>query len=166
VGDAGDAPNVVFVDGTDFALARDNPRNFLNRAPIDFPYDYNRDSFVDGFDLAIARDNGTNFLTALKLITVPVMTNQPQPRPVANGLALLDVSDVDRNPVIKEGDEETVAAKRMIAVDFIIGRQLGRKDLPDETLQQRQDGDDSLEDLLTLLAGDWGRSTIDLRTLD
>ena len=72
VGDSGNNATNAYVDGTDFAGARDQPHNFLDRAEIDDRYDYNRDSFVDGTDLAIARDHGTNFLTALKLITVPV----------------------------------------------------------------------------------------------
>jgi hypothetical protein len=71
VADSGNTPTNTYVDGSDFAGARDNPRNFLNLAPIDFRYDYNRDSFVDGSDMAAARDNNTNFVTALKLITVP-----------------------------------------------------------------------------------------------
>ena len=58
----------TFVDGTDFAGARDNPHDFANRAGILDSYDYNRDSFVDGTDLAVARDNNTNFLTALTLL--------------------------------------------------------------------------------------------------
>jgi hypothetical protein len=68
VGESGNSTTNTFVDGSDFAGARDNPRNFLNRAPVDYRWDYNRDSFVDGSDLAIARDHNTNFLTALKLI--------------------------------------------------------------------------------------------------
>jgi len=68
VGESGNSTTNTFVDGSDFAGARDNPHNFLNRAQIDDSYDYNRDSFVDGSDLAIARDNNTNFLTALKLL--------------------------------------------------------------------------------------------------
>ena len=67
-GESGNSASNTFVDGTDFARARDNQRNFLNRAPIDFAMDYNRDSFVDGTDLAIARDSNTNFLTALRLL--------------------------------------------------------------------------------------------------
>lgn len=81
-GEAGDSDAVAFVDGTDFALARDNPRGFFNPAPIDFRYDYNRDSFVDGLDLAIARDRNTNFVTALRLITPESPDNRPiLPRP-------------------------------------------------------------------------------------
>lgn len=71
-GESGNSTTNTFVDGTDFARARDNQRNFLNRAPIDFHEDYNRDSFVDGSDLAIARDHNTNFLTALKLLALTV----------------------------------------------------------------------------------------------
>jgi hypothetical protein len=43
VGESGNSASNTFVDGTDFAGARDNPRNFLNRAPIDFRFDDNRD---------------------------------------------------------------------------------------------------------------------------
>lgn len=74
VGETGNSPLNAFVDGTDFARVRDNPRNFINRAPVDFNYDINRDSFVDGTDVALVRDNSTNFITALKLIA-PVGSN-------------------------------------------------------------------------------------------
>jgi hypothetical protein len=42
---------------TDESLARSNPRNFLNRAPVTFAYDFNRDSFVNATDQLLARDN-------------------------------------------------------------------------------------------------------------
>lgn len=70
-GETGNDPTNAFVDGSDFAFARDDPHNFLNPAAITDPGDFNRDSFVDGSDLAIARDGATNFLTALQLITTP-----------------------------------------------------------------------------------------------
>lgn len=71
IGETGNSRTDAYVDGSDYAAVRDNPRGFLNRAPITDPYDFNKDSFVDGTDLAIARDNTTNFLTVLKLITAP-----------------------------------------------------------------------------------------------
>ncbi|MFW6114248.1 MAG: trypsin-like serine protease, partial [bacterium] len=71
LGETGNSETYTFVDGTDFVGVRDNPRNFMDRAPIDDRYDINRDSFVDGTDLVLVRDNPTNFLTALKLITAP-----------------------------------------------------------------------------------------------
>ncbi len=71
VGESGNHSTNTFVDGLDFAGARDNPHNFVDPAVVMDGYDYNRDSFVDGADLAVVRDNSTNFLTALKLITVP-----------------------------------------------------------------------------------------------
>jgi len=72
IGETGNSASNTFVDGSDFAGARDNPHNFLDRALIGDAYDINRDSFVDGSDLAAVRDNSTNFLSALKLITAPV----------------------------------------------------------------------------------------------
>ena len=71
VGETGNTTLNAFVDGTDFVGVRDHPRNFLNRAPVTFAYDINRDGFVDGTDLVMVRDNGTNFLTALNLIAPP-----------------------------------------------------------------------------------------------
>lgn len=70
----GNTATRAYVDGTDFAGARDNPHNFVNRALVDDAFDFNRDSFVDGTDLAIVRDNNTNLVTALRLFTVPVVS--------------------------------------------------------------------------------------------
>jgi len=71
IGESLDSAAFTFVDGTDFAGARDNTHDSHTPAPIEDRFDYNRDSLVDGTDLAIARDNHTNFLTCLTLITVP-----------------------------------------------------------------------------------------------
>jgi hypothetical protein len=72
IGETGDNPNNAFVDATDIIYTRDNPHNFLNRAPIDDVYDFNRDTFVDATDIITTRDNATNFLNDLNLIIVPV----------------------------------------------------------------------------------------------
>ena len=74
-GESGNSSTNAFVDGSDIAAARDNFANFLNKATITNPYDYNRDRFVDGTDMAIARDSATNFLTALKLFTAPTLSS-------------------------------------------------------------------------------------------
>ncbi|MBN2475076.1 MAG: hypothetical protein JXB62_10740 [Pirellulales bacterium] len=71
VGDAGDSTGDAQVNATDMLLARNNPRTFLDPAPIDFPYDYNRDGRVNATDMLLARNNQTHFLNALKLITAP-----------------------------------------------------------------------------------------------
>ncbi len=51
--------------------ARDNQRNFLDPAPVDFRFDFNCNARVDATDMLIARNNPTHFLNALRLITVP-----------------------------------------------------------------------------------------------
>ncbi|MBN2476320.1 MAG: lamin tail domain-containing protein [Pirellulales bacterium] len=71
VGEAGNSTLDAKVNATDMLLARNNPRNFLNPAPIDFHADFNRDARVNATDMLIARNNQTNFLNALRLITVP-----------------------------------------------------------------------------------------------
>ncbi|MBN2474267.1 MAG: CotH kinase family protein [Pirellulales bacterium] len=70
-GEAGNSTSDAKVNASDMLLSRNNPRNFLNPAPIDFPYDFNHDARVNATDMLIARNNQTHFLNALKLITVP-----------------------------------------------------------------------------------------------
>jgi len=70
IGETGNSPTDAKVNATDLLLARNNPRGFLNSAPIDFSCDFNRDARVNATDLLIARNNQTHFLDALKLITV------------------------------------------------------------------------------------------------
>ncbi len=71
VAEAGNSPTNAQVTTTDLLLARNNPRNFLQPAEIDFAYDYNRDQRVSATDVLLARNNQTNFLTALALIDLP-----------------------------------------------------------------------------------------------
>lgn len=68
VGETGNSPTDAKVNAFDMLGARDNPRTFLNPAPIDFAYDFSRDKRVNATDMLIARDNPTTFLNALKLI--------------------------------------------------------------------------------------------------
>ena len=70
-GDTFNAQGNLFVDASDLAGIRDNPRTFLNRATVADPFDLNRDSFVDASDFAIARDNPTNFTNDVEPILVP-----------------------------------------------------------------------------------------------
>ena len=65
------ANTVAVVDITDVSGVRNNPRSGLNQAPINFPYDFNRDRKVDLTDLSIAINNPRSALNGLKLITVP-----------------------------------------------------------------------------------------------
>ncbi len=108
VAEAGNSAGNAQVTTTDLLLARNNPRNFLNPAAIDFSYDYNRDGRVNSTDVLLARNNQTNFLTALQLIDLsdvqgaapanlawlaqvdPADGAEPQERdPVADGVDVL-----------------------------------------------------------------------------
>ncbi|MBN2474241.1 MAG: lamin tail domain-containing protein [Pirellulales bacterium] len=71
VGEAGDSTTDAKVNASDMLLARNNPRTFLNPAPVDFACDFNRDARVNATDMLIARNNQTHFLNALRLISVP-----------------------------------------------------------------------------------------------
>ena len=79
VGDTGTSnlPNAAVVDVNDEFAIRSNPRDFLNRAPVDDPYDVNRDSLVDVVDEFVPRSHATNFLTGLSLFTAPPGTTAP-----------------------------------------------------------------------------------------
>jgi hypothetical protein len=72
VGDTGNNPGNARVDPADQLLVRTNPRNALNPADIDNPYDMNRDGRVDPSDELIARSHQTTVLTELRLIHVPL----------------------------------------------------------------------------------------------
>ncbi len=71
VGESGNSTTDAKVNAFDILGARDNQRNFLDPAPIDFAYDFDRDASVDATDMLIARNHQTHFLNALRLITVP-----------------------------------------------------------------------------------------------
>ncbi len=75
IGESGDSAGDAKVNAFDMLGARDNQRNFLNPAPIDFEYDFDRSARVDAVDMLIARNNPTHFLNALRLITVPAAKN-------------------------------------------------------------------------------------------
>lgn len=68
IGETGNVVGNTFVNISDENGARQNPRNFLNKAPIDDAFDFNRDGFVNISDENKARQNGTNFLTDLVML--------------------------------------------------------------------------------------------------
>ena len=72
VGESGNSPTDALVNATDEIGARNNPHSPFNPAPIDDPYDFNRDKLVNATDQIIARNNRTSPFTALKLITPPL----------------------------------------------------------------------------------------------
>lgn len=69
-GDSGNGtcPNIL-VDASDEIGARNNPRNIFNPAPIEFPWDYNKDKLVNATDELVARNNPTNIFNCMKCIT-------------------------------------------------------------------------------------------------
>jgi hypothetical protein len=73
IGESGNSTNDAKVDPADELGARAHPRNALDPAPIDDPYDYNRDKRVDPGDELIARANQTSALNALKLIDLSAL---------------------------------------------------------------------------------------------
>lgn len=68
IGESGNSATDAHVDPVDELLARANPKNVFDPAPIDFPYDYNRDGHVDAADQLIARSQRTTVFDALRLI--------------------------------------------------------------------------------------------------
>jgi predicted outer membrane repeat protein len=83
VGETGDASGRnAFVDATDLARVRDNPRSFLNPAPITDRHDINRDARVDATDLALVRDNFAGLFSSLVMLTPPAnVAVNPKPPP-------------------------------------------------------------------------------------
>ncbi len=71
IGESGNSATDAKVEFADMLRTRENQRNFLNPAPIDFQFDSNRDARVNVVDMLIARNQRTHFLNDLKLISVP-----------------------------------------------------------------------------------------------
>lgn len=69
VAESGDTPGRTLVSGADMLAARNHPTG-PGLAPIDSPYDYNRDGRVHQVDMLLARENVAVF-DALRLISVP-----------------------------------------------------------------------------------------------
>ena len=68
VGEAGHTSLNAQVTATDEIFARNNPKSFTDPAPIDFRFDYNRDTRVTAIDQIIARNNRTTILDRLQLL--------------------------------------------------------------------------------------------------
>jgi len=87
VGESGNLGNEARVNAVDALLARNNPRSMVDPAPIDFPYDFNRDGRVNAADMLVARGHQTHMLDGLNLITAPakatggVLDTQVVPEP-------------------------------------------------------------------------------------
>ena len=103
IGETFNSAGNLFVDGSDLAGVRDNPRNFTDRADTADPFDLNRDSFVDGTDFAIARDNPTDFATDVNHILAPFTA----PR-------LTDVSPADGETMVNVARETIIRFDRPV----------------------------------------------------
>ena len=114
VAEAGNLPGNTQVTSTDLLLARNNPRNFLNPAGVEFPYDYNRDKFVSSTDLLLARNNQTNFLTALKLLDLSAGARaMPAETAWVTELALMPAEE---QPSLKQ--DPAAAAVDQLLIDY------------------------------------------------
>jgi len=114
VAEAGNTDADARVTVADLLLARNNPRDFLSPAGIDFPYDYNRDTHVNATDVLLARNSRTNFLDAVKLIDLSGGAEEAQGAPLAE---LAWLSDFDRAAVCHRPAQKDAAAE---AVDLLL----------------------------------------------
>ncbi len=110
-GESGNSTSDAKVNALDMLGARDNQRNFLDPAPIDFRFDFNRDARVDVTDMLIARNNQTHFLNALKLITVPGGKAAGEQASVAGRQAAQD--EVFRQAVEREPERPATASSKL-----------------------------------------------------
>jgi len=69
VAESGNSAGDARVNAVDLLSARNNPRNSLNPAAIDFNCDFNRDKRVNATDMLLARSNQTHLLNTLQLIS-------------------------------------------------------------------------------------------------
>jgi len=109
IGESGNSVTDARVNTIDALLARNNPRTLTNPAPIDFPYDFNRDQRVNATDMLIARNNQTHSLNALKLITIP------ETKGITSPTAKLDVDEGETPLPTHDVILETTEAQELAA---------------------------------------------------
>jgi len=90
VGETGNSAADARVTVADLLLARNNPRGFLDPAPIDCPYDFNRDGRVNATDVLLARNSQTGFADALTRIDPQGPAGTAEPVAAAETLAWLE----------------------------------------------------------------------------
>ncbi len=69
LGETGSTPGNTLVTSIDIIAVRDHQRGPFDLAPIDDPYDFNRDRLVSSIDVILARDHQVGLLIALPLIS-------------------------------------------------------------------------------------------------
>ncbi len=137
IGESGNSTTDAKVNAYDMLAARDNQRTFLDPAPIELHYDYDRDARVDATDMLIARNNGTHFLNALQLITVP-------PAKAAAGV----------NDEAQITDDERASSSLVIRVSGFLN---GLHEFDRSSEQNRRSGrDDPARQAVDRLLGTWG----------
>ncbi len=111
IGESGNSPTDAKVNVYEMLGARNNQRNFLDPAPIDFNFDFNRDARVNVIDLLIARNNQTHFLNTLKLITVPAGKAAGEQASAVGRRAVQDA--VFRQAVEREPERPATASNKL-----------------------------------------------------
>ena len=155
IGDSGEGnpSGVATTFISDELGARNNPHTFLDRAPVDDAYDYNRDSIVFISDELIARNNQTNFLTGLKLITAPASA------PLAMSAAYVEsdkVADATQSPQA-EVDEYVDASMEETDASWVYYDWFDELDRANDDCDEDTEETGSLVDTLAML-------TVDTRT--
>ena len=88
----------ALVNAADVIAVRDNPRGPADPAPIDNPFDINRDTHVNAIDVILARNHATSPLATLPLIT-------PTPaEPAADGEAESGTTTATERGYREDGD--------------------------------------------------------------
>ncbi len=120
IGETGDSTFNAIVGGTDESAIRAHPRGISNPAPIDDPYDINRDRLVGGPDVSVMRANSTGITTALRLIQlgagdpVPMATSSPFLAPPPAGATRLSAVPAGADSPWSVQTQETGAGRVLI----------------------------------------------------
>ena len=137
IGESGNSTTDAKVNVADMLAVRDNQRNFLDPAPVDFGFDYDRDARVDIVDMLIARENLTHFLNALQLIRVP-------PAMAAEGI----------NDEAQMANDEQASSSLAIRVSGFLN---GLHEFDRNSAQNRRSGqDDPTRQAVDRLLATWG----------
>ena len=121
VAESGNSDADARVTIADLLLARNNPRNLLEPAAIDFLYDFNRDGRVNATDVLLARNHQTGFLDALELSRPSEAAGLPAPASMPKGSPdawawLYEIEQIrPRDRAAQKGDSVEAAVDELLS---------------------------------------------------
>jgi len=111
--ETGNSRDNAQISTADLLLVRNNPRDFISPAAVDFPYDFDRNGSVNAVDVLLARNNQTSFFDALELIEPSKALEEPAEASLLELAWLCDRCSQQPSATSRAGQEPTDVERLM-----------------------------------------------------